>query len=285
MADLQKIEEIFPEAAHCRHCSGCDRACPKHLDVQHGVNLAVEGDIIPASEVFDECVMCNLCTLACPENIRPNHLGVFVRRMVASLALRPMDLMLRLQQIERGELSIDLDAPGARPRLIAGGPLVPSGSLCRCDQPAIDRARRRPAWRRSPVEDLLRRYHPDHRGDAHAVLAVGANRGERCQPELARQLQSNALIDDVDIAGAPLVDTDVLVVGGGGAGCAAALVAAGQGAEVILATKLRLGDSNTVMAEGGIQAASARTTRRSCTSRTLCEPVTSAPTGNSSRRW
>ena len=63
------------------------------------------------------------------------------------------------------------------------------------------------------------------------------------------------LIDDVDIAGAPLVGTDVLIVGGGGAGCAAALVAAGQGAKVILATKLRLGDSNTVMAEGGIQAA------------------------------
>jgi Fe-S oxidoreductase len=67
--------------------------------------------------VFDECVMCNLCTLACPENIRPNHLGVFVRRMAASLTQRPTDLMLRLQQIERGELSIDLDAPGARPVL------------------------------------------------------------------------------------------------------------------------------------------------------------------------
>ena len=47
----------------------------------------------------------------------------------------------------------------------------------------------------------------------------------------------------------------MLVVGGGGAGCAAALAAARQGAKVILATKLRLGDSNTVMAEGGIQAA------------------------------
>jgi succinate dehydrogenase / fumarate reductase flavoprotein subunit/L-aspartate oxidase len=49
--------------------------------------------------------------------------------------------------------------------------------------------------------------------------------------------------------------TDVLIIGGGGGGCAAALTAAKQGARVILATKLRLGDSNTVMAEGGIQAA------------------------------
>ena len=44
--------------------------------------------------------------------------------------------------------------------------------------------------------------------------------------------------------------TDVLVVGGGGAGCAAALHAHGAGAKVILATKLRLGDSNSVMAQG-----------------------------------
>ena len=111
---LQKIGEIFPEALHCRHCDGCDRACPKDLEVQRGVNLAAAGDIFPASEKFDECVMCNLCTLACPENIRPNHLGVMVRRMVASLALRPIDLMLRLQQIERGEITIDLDAPAAQ---------------------------------------------------------------------------------------------------------------------------------------------------------------------------
>ena len=112
---LSKIGEVFPEAAHCRHCSGCDRACPKGLEVQRGVNLATSGELLAASRVFDECVMCNLCTLACPEHIRPNHLGLFVRRMIATLTLRPADLMRRLQQIERGEMKIDFDAPGARP--------------------------------------------------------------------------------------------------------------------------------------------------------------------------
>jgi len=111
---LRTISEIFPEASHCRHCSGCDRACPKGLDVQRGVNLAVEGKLSESSHVFDECVMCNLCTLACPEHIRPNHLGLFVRRMIGSYALRPANLMRRLQQIESGEMKIDFDAPGAR---------------------------------------------------------------------------------------------------------------------------------------------------------------------------
>ena len=47
----------------------------------------------------------------------------------------------------------------------------------------------------------------------------------------------------------------MLVIGGGGAGVAAALSATDAGAQVLMATKLRIGDSNTVMAEGGIQAA------------------------------
>lgn len=114
-----------------------------------------------------------------------------------------------------------------------------------------------PAMRRDviPVAELLKRHHPDHGPDARVALSVGVDRGEPCQPDLARQLQANALIDDVDIAGAQLSTTDVLIVGGGGGGCAAALTAAESGRQVILATKLRLGDSNTVMAEGGIQAA------------------------------
>ena len=48
---------------------------------------------------------------------------------------------------------------------------------------------------------------------------------------------------------------DVLVIGAGGAGTAAALSAQEQGLSVLVATKLRHGDSNTVMAEGGIQGA------------------------------
>jgi succinate dehydrogenase/fumarate reductase-like Fe-S protein len=105
-----QLNDIFPEAEHCRHCGGCDRACPKDIEVQLGVNLAAAGDIRGASDVFETCVMCNLCTLACPEYIRPNHVGLFARRAVASLGLRPSDLIARLQQIESGELGVDVTA-------------------------------------------------------------------------------------------------------------------------------------------------------------------------------
>jgi succinate dehydrogenase/fumarate reductase-like Fe-S protein len=110
-----QVNDIFPEAKHCRHCGGCDRSCPKDIEVQLGVNLASAGDIHRASEVFEHCVMCNLCTLACPEYIRPNHVGLFVRRAVATLGLRPMDLITRLQQIESGEMTVDTTVPAADP--------------------------------------------------------------------------------------------------------------------------------------------------------------------------
>lgn len=113
---------------------------------------------------------------------------------------------------------------------------------------------RNPAVETIPPEELLRRFHPDHYTESMVTLEIGPNKGERCHQRLAELLQADARIDEADLAGAPIMETDVLVIGGGGAGCAAALVASQSGAKVILATKLRLGDSNTVMAEGGIQA-------------------------------
>ena len=50
-------------------------------------------------------------------------------------------------------------------------------------------------------------------------------------------------------------DVDVLIIGGGGAGASAAIEADNAGAKTMIVTKLRIGDANTMMAEGGIQAA------------------------------
>jgi L-aspartate oxidase len=101
---------------------------------------------------------------------------------------------------------------------------------------------------------LLTEFHPDHRQNTIVTLKTGPNKGDRCHTQIADMLQADSRIDAADLAGARIKEVDVLVIGGGGAGCAAALTAAQSGAKVILSTKLRLGDSNTVMAEGGIQA-------------------------------
>ena len=113
--------------------------------------------------------------------------------------------------------------------------------------------------RLSPEErqTVLKNFHPDYIEAAFKELQLGANKGDRAPKELVGALQAPPLIDPSFNLDEGLLNTscDVLVIGAGGAGASAALMAKTGGAEVLLATKLRFGDANTMMAQGGIQAA------------------------------
>ena len=106
----------------------------------------------------------------------------------------------------------------------------------------------------SPAErdQLIHKYHPDFRASAYRPIKFGPNEGDKTVVELATLLEGDSAIQDHADLSAHYT-CDVLVIGGGGAGCAAALHAHGAGAKTMLATKLRLGDSNSVMAQGGMQ--------------------------------
>lgn len=105
-------------------------------------------------------------------------------------------------------------------------------------------------------EDVLHTFHPDYISDAFREIRLGPNRGDRAPRELADVLEAASILGpDFDLAREPDTICDVLVIGGGGAGASAALLAQENGADVLLTTKLRFGDANTMMAQGGIQAA------------------------------
>ena len=105
-------------------------------------------------------------------------------------------------------------------------------------------------------EQVLATYHPDYIESEFEVLQIGPNKGEKVPKELAAILQANSRINPADIDLTKVdYDVDVLVIGGGGAGTSAAIEADNNGAKVMIVTKLRMGDANTMMAEGGIQAA------------------------------
>lgn len=103
---------------------------------------------------------------------------------------------------------------------------------------------------------LLEQFHPDYSKSGFSEIKIGPNKGEKAPTELVELLHSNSRL-----LGMPLdlnkidYDVDVLVIGGGGAGASAAIEAHESGADVMMVTKLRIGDANTMMAEGGIQAA------------------------------
>lgn len=96
-----RFHEIFPEAARCRHCHGCVVSCPKGINVEEAIALAAAGRFRDAGEMFFECVMCELCDNACPEQIAPAHVGLFCRRITAHFHLRPPNLIHRLEELRQ----------------------------------------------------------------------------------------------------------------------------------------------------------------------------------------
>jgi succinate dehydrogenase / fumarate reductase flavoprotein subunit/L-aspartate oxidase len=113
-----------------------------------------------------------------------------------------------------------------------------------------------PAMSLDQRKEVLDQFHPDYTDKGRRSLGIGPNQNEVLPEELVDLLESRSLIESVgaDLS-KPDMETDVLVIGGGGAGTATALTAMQEGCKVIMSTKLRHGDSNTVMAEGGIQGA------------------------------
>jgi len=103
---------------------------------------------------------------------------------------------------------------------------------------------------------VLEKYHPDFIKESMRQLQVGLNKGEPTPNELADLLEGNSRVnpDKIDLSKANF-EVDVLVIGCGGAGASAALLAEENGAKVLVTTKLRLGDANTVGAQAGTQAA------------------------------
>src|SRR5262249_40539609 len=102
-------------------------------------------------------------------------------------------------------------------------------------------ARRRqtiPKFSPADRDQLITKFHPDFREAAYRPIKFGPNAGEMTVRELAALLEGESPVPpDLDLT--PQYATDVLVVGGGGAGCAAALHAQPPGARGIPPPKLR----------------------------------------------
>ena len=111
----------------------------------------------------------------------------------------------------------------------------------------------------SEGEEVLNNFHPDYKKEGKEELKIGPSKGRKVPTELAKLLRARSLIDpsEIDLTQVDY-DVDVLIIGGGGAGTVATLWSVYEGIEpenILISTKLRHGDSNSMMAQGGIQAA------------------------------
>ena len=113
-----------------------------------------------------------------------------------------------------------------------------------------------PAMTEQERENILNTYHPDYKEGALKKIRIGPNKGENLTARVVDVLESypRNMPEDFDLSKIDF-ETDVLIIGAGSAGLSAALEASERGVKVLLVTKLRLGDANSMMAQGGIQAA------------------------------
>lgn len=107
--------------------------------------------------------------------------------------------------------------------------------------------------------DEVLKVHPDYAPGGKRILSLGPNKGDTAPNEVADLLEAYPLItgSEIDLT-KPDFSVDLLVIGGGLAGTSAAVWAHEKGVareKMLLVNKLRHGDANSIMAEGGTQAA------------------------------
>ena len=107
-------------------------------------------------------------------------------------------------------------------------------------------------------EETLK-LHPDYVAGGKRKISIGPNKGEVGPNPVVDLLEAYPLIEkqEIDLSHADY-SVDILVIGGGLAGTTACIWANMQGIpkdRILLVNKLRHGDANSIMAEGGTQAA------------------------------
>jgi succinate dehydrogenase/fumarate reductase flavoprotein subunit len=103
------------------------------------------------------------------------------------------------------------------------------------------------------------KMHPDYVPGGKKKISIGQNKGEMGTKPVVELLESYPLIEtkEIDLSQVDY-SVDLLVIGGGLAGTTACIWANMKGIpknKILLVNKLRHGDANSIMAEGGTQAA------------------------------
>ena len=116
-----------------------------------------------------------------------------------------------------------------------------------------------PAMSVEEREEVLKLNHPDFAAGGKRKISMGQNKGDIGPNEVVDLIEAYPLIeeDEIDLSRVDY-DVDITIIGGGLAGTSAAIWANNKGIsneKILLTNKLRHGDSNSMMAEGGTQAA------------------------------
>jgi len=70
MKVLPDLDEIKALARTCRQCNLCQRSCPQDLKIPVALKAVAEGNFVPLTELYEECIGCGRCEEVCPVNLQ-----------------------------------------------------------------------------------------------------------------------------------------------------------------------------------------------------------------------
>ncbi len=104
------IHALYPELFRCVACNLCTKACPMDVKVMDYISALKQGEIEKAARISFDCIQCGLCSSRCMGEIPQYHIAQLARRIFARYVQPQAEhLKTRAEEINAGKYDQMLD--------------------------------------------------------------------------------------------------------------------------------------------------------------------------------
>ncbi len=86
---LANIQVLHPRLAHCNACNTCTKSCPMGIKVLGYIQALRQENFEKMRKISQECILCGLCAVRCPQNVAPMNVALTARRLYTQEKYNP----------------------------------------------------------------------------------------------------------------------------------------------------------------------------------------------------